>query len=402
MVKKLIFSVGMALLAMAGTAQTISFTNGAVTYSFSAGQAGEMTFAGETVAVGGRTFNLGEWSQICVGNDAVADGTVAVSYSGTAASVVVSGDVAPYVNVSVSGTRVVVDQSELVSDVTCGEITYVLRGESADGSFQLNGSYKSTIELLGLNLACTAGAAIDIRNGKRIALSAKSGTVNTISDGPGSQKGAIDCKGHLELKGRGALTVSGTQAHAIHSKEYVEIKNLTLTVAAAVKDGINCGQYFLMESGSLEIANVGDDGVQASFKDETDREADDTGTLTIAGGTLNITVTGDAAKCLTADGPAVVSGGTLQLTSNAKGKWDSTKSKTKASACIGADGNVDIRGGELTMKATGSGGKGISCDGVFTSTDGKLTIATTGGLLVYSGGSLNHNYTGSADRISSN
>lgn len=403
MVKNLILSAGMALWAIAGAAQTISFTNGAVTYSFSAAQAGEMTFDGAKVAVGGRVFDLGEWSRISVDEAAVAPGTVAVTYGASAASVVVAGDVAPYVDVAVSGARVVVSQSELVADNTCGEITYLLAGESADGSFQLNGSYKSTIELQGLTLACSTGAAIDIRNGKRIALSAKTGTVNTVSDGPGSQKGAIDCKGHLELKGHGMLTVSGAQAHAIHSKEYVEIKNLTLKVAAAVKDGINCGQYFLMESGSVEIANIGDDGIQASFKDETDREADDTGAMTIAGGSLTVTVGGDAAaKCLTADGDVVVSGGTLVLTSSAKGKWDSTKSKTKASACIGADGNVDIRGGELTMTATGSGGKGISCDGVFTSTDGKLTIATSGGMLVYSNGSLNHNYTSSADRISSN
>lgn len=81
--------------------------------------------------------------------------------------------------------------------------------------------------------------------------------------------------------------------------------------------------------------------------------------------------------------------------------WDSSKNKTKASSCIGADGDVTISGGELNLKATGSGGKGISCDGIFTMDDGKLNVATTGGLLVYSSGTLNHNYTGNAEKIAS-
>ena len=295
----------------------------------------------------------------------------------------------------------VLSQSSKVSAETCGEITYILRGESSDGSLTLNGSFKSTIELQGLTLTNPTGAAIDIQNGKRIALSAKNGTVNSLTDGSGSQKAALYCKGHLELKGKGELNVKGNNSHAISAKEYIEIKNLTLNVTGAVKDGINCNQYFLMESGTVHIANTGDDGIQASFKDDTDREAEDTGTITIAGGQLSVEISADASKGLKADGNVVVSGGTLDLTSTSNGIWDSSKNKTKASACIGADGDITISGGELNLKATGSGGKGISCDGIFYGNGGKTTISTTGGMLVYTNGKLNHNYTSSADRINS-
>lgn len=401
MMKTLFISAGLALCTFIAQAQTINFSNGQVTYSFPALIAGEMLFAGETVTVADRQFNLAEWSQIAVNDAAVEANTVDVRYAGGAASVTVAGNIAQYVDVAVDGAHVSITQSDMVSDATCGEITYVLTGESSDGSLLLNGSYKSTLELRGLALTNTAGAALDIKNGKRIALSAKSGTVNSLTDGSGSQKGAIDCKGHLELKGKGELTVRGTKSHAIYAKEYIEIKNLTLNVTGAVKDGINCGQYFLMESGIVTVAGTGDDGIQASFKDDADREPEDTGTLTVSGGTLTVGITADAAKCLKADADVVVTGGTLSLTSDANGIWDSAKSKTKASACIGADGDVTINGGDLTMKATGSGGKGVSCDGVFTCNDGKLTIATSGGMLVYSNGTLNHNYTSSADRINS-
>lgn len=390
-----------ALCALAANSQTINFSNGPVTYSFPAEITGEMNFADRGVTVAGRQFQLSEWSGINVDDSEVKDNTVTVIYASDKASVTIAGNIAPYVDARVSGAHVELVQSEEVGDATCGEITYVLEGESADGSFVLEGSYKATLELRGLSLENPSGAAIDILNGKRIELSAKNGTTNYLADGDGSQKGAINCKGHLELKGKGALTVEGRKSHAIYAKEYVEIKNLTLDITGAVKDGINCGQYFMMESGTVTIAGTGDDGIQAAYKDDANREEEDTGSITVKGGTLNVTVSADATKCLKADGDIAIADGTLTLVTNANGLWDSSKSKVKASACIGADGGVIISGGTLDLKATGSGGKGISCDGTFTGEGGKVTIATTGGLLVYSNGTLNHDYTGNAERINS-
>ncbi|MDE7386174.1 MAG: carbohydrate-binding domain-containing protein [Muribaculaceae bacterium] len=401
MKKHLIIAALAVSVALTGNAQTINFSKGGVTYSFPAETAGEMTFENECITVTERRFNLNEWSNFYVDNASVSKNTVAIQYSGNIATVNVSGDIAKYIEADVTGAHVTITQSDEVSESTCGEITYILKGEAADGSLTLNGSYKSTLELQGLRLVNKSGAAIDIQNGKRIAVSAKNGTVNSLTDGDGSQKGAIVCKGHLELKGKGQLTVSGNKSHAIYAKEYVEIKNLTLNITGAVKDGINCGQYFMMESGTLTITGTGDDGIQTAFKDDTDREAEDTGTLTVKGGTIDVSITADAAKCLKADADVIISGGTIKLHTGANGIWDSAKNKTKASACIGADGNVEVSGGTIDLTASGSGGKGISCDGVFRSDGGKITIATTGGMLVYSNGSLNHNYTASADRINS-
>lgn len=401
MMKRILFCAGMTLCAFFAHSQSINFSNGFVTYNFPAEVAGEMTFEGNSVRVAGRVFDLSEWSQLKVIDDSLSSNTVEVKYSESAAAVSVAGNIAPYVDVVVSAGHVTVNQSDLVSDATCGEITYILSGECADGEFTLNGTYKSTIELQGVTLTNPAGAALNIQNGKRIALSAKTGTVNSLTDGNGSQKGAIDCKGHLELKGKGELNLTGNKSHAVYAKEYIEIKNLTLNILGAAKDGLNCNQYFLMESGNVSIASTGDDGIQTSYKDDTDREAEDTGSITINGGTLTVAISADAAKCIKADADVIINGGTLNLASTANGIWDSSKSKTKASACIGADGDISINAGDLNLKATGSGGKGISCDGVFTMADGKLEVATSGGMLVYSNGSLNHNYTADAERIAS-
>lgn len=365
---------------MYADAQILNMVVGNVTYAFPASEAGVMNYQGcETLTVMGKTFRVADVAKMYVDDHEVTDNSVTVNYNGSVATMTVAGNVAQYVTPTIDGAHVSLVQSDAVSDDVCGEITYVLAGTSTDGEFSLEGSYKATVELNGLSLTNAAGAPLNIQDGKRIALSVKKGTENTLTDGvSGAQKGCIVCKGHLEMKGKGTLNVYGNTAHGIYSKEYVELKNCTVNVLAAAKDGINCNQYFLMESGTLSISGTADDGVQVSYKDATDRETEDTGTLTVNGGTLNISVTGTATKGLKADGDVVITDGELNLTTSGGGKWDADDVKTKACSCISADGHVRIDGGTLTLVSSGSGGKGISCDSTLTINGGTISVTTTG------------------------
>ncbi len=394
----------LALAAVTGlSAQTLNVVVGNVTYAVPSSQAGDMVYNnGETLTVLGRTVSLSDITKMYVDESGVTDNAVSVVYDGTSASVTVAGNVAKYVDATVTGAHVSIEQSADVSDDTCGEITYTLSGSSTDGEFALSGSYKATIELNGLTLANPSGAALDIQNGKRIDLSVKKGTENTLTDASsGSQKGCIVCKGHLELKGKGTLNVYGNTAHAIYAKEYVEMKNCTVNVLAAVKDGINCNQYFLLESGGLNVSGVGDDGVQVSYKDDTDREAEDTGSLTISGGTVNISVTGTATKGLKAEGNLLITDGTITVSTSGSGEWDSDDAKTKAASCLSADGAIQIDGGTLTLTSSGGGGKGINGDSTLVINGGDITITTTGGLYAYVNGTEYSNYTGNTDNLTS-
>ncbi len=389
-------------MAVSAGAQTLNVVVGQVTYAFPATQTGYMPYQnGNTLTVMGKTFSVYDITRMYVDNSDVTDNTVSVSYQEAEASVVVAGNVARYVTPTLSGAHVSIVQSDEVADSTCGEITYTLSGTSTDGAFEMEGSYKATVELNGLTLTNPSGAAILIQNGKRIDLSVKKGTENTLTDGAdGSQKACLACKGHLELKGKGTLNIYGNTAHAIYAKEYVEMKNCTVNVLAAVKDGINCNQYFLLESGALTISGVADDGVQVSYKDDTDREEEDTGALTISGGTLQATITGKAAKGLKAEGDITVTDGNINITTTSNGTWDSDDAKTKASAGISADGAVRIDGGTLTLSSSGAGGKGIGCDGDLTVNGGTINITTTGGMYAYVNGTEYTNYTGQSDRLS--
>ncbi len=393
----------LALYAMATVAQTLNVVVGDVTYAVPAAQAGDMTYAnGDSLTILGRGFFVNDITKMYVDNTAVEDNTVAVAYSGAQAKVVIAGNIARYVTATVDGAHVSIFQSEEVSESTCGEIIYSLSGSSTDGEFYMEGTYKASVELRGLTLTNPNGAAINIQDGKRIELSVKKDTENTLTDGAsGSQKGCLVCKGHLELKGKGVLNIYGNVAHGIYAKEYVEMKNCTVNVLSAVKDGLNCNQYFLMESGALNISGVADDGIQVSYKDDTDREAEDTGSITVSGGTINVTTTGTATKGLKADGDITVAGGEITVVTSGGGKWDTDDNKTKAASCLSADGKVQIDGGTLQLTSSGAGGKGINCDGEFIMNDGALTISTTGGLYAYVNGTEYSNYTGSTDRLTS-
>lgn len=392
------------LIAACARAQTLNVQVGSVTYAIPAAQAGEMVYAnGTTLTILGKTFVVSDIDRMYIDDTAVTDNTVSVSYDGAAASVTVAGNIARYVTPVVSGAHVSLTQSNEVGESTCGEITYVLSGESNNGEFYMEGSYKTTVELRGLSLSNPNGAPLDIQNGKRIVVSLKNGTENTLADCTGgNQKGCLVCKGHLELKGKGTLNIYGNTAHAIYAKEYVEMKNCTVNVLSAVKDGLNCNQYFLLESGSLHISGTGDDGIQVSFKDETDREAEDTGSISIEGGTLTVATTAVASKGIKADGDVTVSGGTLEITASGGGKWDMDEAKTKSATCISCDGNMQIDGGTLILSSTGSGGKGINSSGNLAINDGVVTISTHGGMYAYVNGREYDNYTGNTDRLGSN
>ena len=411
----LLFTVCISHLT--SSAQTLNVQVGNVTYQYPASQTGEMTYSdGETLTIMGKTFTLSDISSMSVDPSEVTDNLVQIAYNGTSARVTVAGNVAPYVTPTVSGAYVSIAQTNTAA-VDDDEITYQLSGTTTDGQFALSGSYKCTVSLAGVDLTCTTGAAIDITNSKRIQLSAKKGTENTLTDcAGGSQKACVYSKGQLQLQGNGTLNVVGNTKHAIKSGDYISVKNLTLNITSAVGDGINCEEYFLMKSGTVSISGTGDDGIQCDLggtastgeivADETTgtdaHDDEDSGNVYLEGGTLTITCSASAAKGVKADGDMKISGTTIDVTTTGNGQWDSDDAETKAASGLSCDGNMTVSGGSLTLTSSGSGGKGMKCDGVLTITDGTITVVTSGGLYYNNGSTENTNYTGNTDNVSSN
>ena len=372
------------LLTITAGAQTMNVVVGNTTYQFPAAQAGNMNYSadaasGTDLTIMGKVFNTSNITKIFIDNSNVTDNLVTVAYNGTEATVVVAGNVAQYVQPTINGAHVTIEQTN--TDAVDGdEITYQLAGTTSDGDFSLSGSYKCTVSLAGLTLTNPSGAAINITNGKRIQISAKNGTENTLTDGAnGAQSGCLYSKGQIQLQGKGTLNVYGKTKHGIKSGDYIQVKNLTLNVKSAVKDGISCNEYFLMESGTVNISGVGDDGIQAdldgttSTGETTDHEDEDSGNIYIEGGTLTVTATGVDTKAIKSAGDMRISDGNLTLKATGSG-----------SKCIKSDGKLTINGGTINATASGSNykygstsasAKAIKCDGALTINGGTI-IAT--------------------------
>ena len=389
--KKIYALVAVLLLTVAATAQTLNVHVGNITYQFPASRCGEMTYTdGTTLTILNKAFTLSDISSITVDDTEVTDNLVQVAYSGTSATVTVAGNVAQYVEPTVSGAYVSIAQSNTEA-IDNDEITYQLSGTTTNGQFALSGSYKCTVMLAGVNLTCSSDAAINITNSKRIQISAKKETSNTLTDGAnGSQKACLYSKGQLQLQGNGTLTVVGKTKHGIKSGDYITLKNLTLNITSAVGDGISCNEYFQMKSGTVTIKGVGDDGIQCDMDGDTStgetdaHDDEDSGNIYLEGGTLTVTTTAAASKGVKAAGDMRISNGEINVTTTGNGTYDIEEKDAKGCAGLDADGDMTINGGTLTLKSSGTGGKGIKADGTLTINGGTINATASGSNYSYS------------------
>lgn len=390
--------IGASLVVSLGTAaQTLNVVVGEVTYKIPAFQAGSMDYAdGSKLTILGKTFQLKEVTRMYVDHSDVADNSVSVTYNGSAAAVTVAGNCMIHLDVTVNGSAVSIVQDETVDT----EISYSLSGASDNGSFYMDGHYKATVVLDNLSLTCADSAAVNIENGKRIAIQLVG--ESTLKDSKASQgKGALMVNGHSEFDGDGTLNLYGYAKHAYWADEYVQLKKKftgTINILYAKKDSLNVNQYFLQNGGHFNVSGTLDDGIQVSADEEG-------GYATISGGSLTIDVTAAGSKGLKCDGNITIddskSAPTVTISNSGKGKWDSDDQEVKGAACMSSDANVTIAAGQISLTATGSGGKGLKCDSTLTITGGDLSVTTTGTTYVNIGGNQEYdgNYRGQLDRL---
>ena len=316
--------------------------------------------------------------------------TVTFSTSGNAT---VNGDYYEYA--SVSGNHVTINNSGTEF------VVYELKGTTSNGSFKLYGSKKQAIHLNGVNITNPNGAAINNQSGKRTYVYVE-GT-NKLADGSSAaytttgdedMKAVFFSEGQLIFSGSGSLTVTANNAKSksgIVSDDYVRfMSSPTVTVSAGTSSGhgVRGKDYVQITDGSLDITT------KAAMKKGIG--SDDY--VLVEGGTANITVSGGVA-------------------------YDSEDKEYTGTAGIKADNYFAMTGGTVTIKNTGTGGKGVHAGSYdYDSTNhtvadsyisgGTLNITTSGsesndvsskgikiGWVTKSGSGMNEKITGSAGNL---
>ena len=154
--------------------------------------------------------------------------------------------------------------------------------------------YKFDLELQGLSLVSSETNPITVLSGDEVSVTAKNGYENYIYDireavdeaDETKYSGAIYSKVDLEICGKGALTLVSENNNGIHSKDDLQVKNITLLVACVDNALKGNDSVELTEAVTTLIATQGD-GIKTTNSDISDK-GNQRGTITVSGGSHTV------------------------------------------------------------------------------------------------------------------
>lgn len=154
--------------------------------------------------------------------------------------------------------------------------------------------HKFDLELHGFSLVCRNTNPIVALSGDEITIKAKKDTNNYIYDtraaiDPTDEallSGAIHAEVDLEISGKGTLTLVSEHNNGIHSKDDLQVKNLTLLVSC-VDNALKGNDSVEITGGSTTLIASGGDGIKTSNSDISSK-GNQRGTVSITGGTHSI------------------------------------------------------------------------------------------------------------------
>ncbi|MBQ8431257.1 MAG: carbohydrate-binding domain-containing protein [Clostridia bacterium] len=178
-----------------------------------------------------------------------------------------------------------------IGEASVYSIAGTLRGNIV---IDVGDGYKFDLELCGVSLVCNATNPIEIRSGDEVAVKAKKDCENYIYDmrpaidgtDESLHAGAIHSEVDLEIGGKGSLTLVSENNNGIHSKDDLQVKNLTLLVAC-VDNALKGNDSVEITGGALTLIASGGDGIKTSNSDVSEK-GNQRGTVSILGGTHEI------------------------------------------------------------------------------------------------------------------
>lgn len=152
-------------------------------------------------------------------------------------------------------------------------------------------NHKFELEMQGLSIAATTMNPITILGGDKVTLTAKKGYQNFIYDqrpavSEEEYAGAIHAECDLTIGGKGSLTIISDNNNGIHTKDDLEVKNLTLFVFCT-DNALKGNDSVILAGGNITLIARQGDGVKTSNSDISEK-GKQRGTITVSGCTLNI------------------------------------------------------------------------------------------------------------------
>ncbi len=154
--------------------------------------------------------------------------------------------------------------------------------------------YKLELELTRFSLVSTEVNPIQVKNGNKVTITAKKNTENYIYDMRAAvdesdtsiTKGAIYSDVDLQIGGKGSLSVVSENNNGIHTKDDLEVKNLTLSVACE-DNALKGNDSVEITSGTITLISKSGDGIKTTNSDVSSK-GNQRGTVSITGANITI------------------------------------------------------------------------------------------------------------------
>jgi len=164
---------------------------------------------------------------------------------------------------------------------------YTISGDLAEGSIVVDAADAEVlINLNGVNIKSRTTSPINIIAADKVEISAKKDTLNYITDDREEASdtvptAAIYAESDLKIKGKGELYIYGNYNNGIHSKDDLDIKNLTLYVNA-LNNAIKGNDSVTIDTANVVAISKGGDGIKTTNSDISSK-GNQRGTITITG-----------------------------------------------------------------------------------------------------------------------
>ena len=247
-----------------------------------------------------------------------------------------------------------------------------ISGESNDGRLRIDSDVDYTLVLNGINLSSSHAPAINSTTKQKVNVVIADGTENALSDGSiyklsdtsEPTNGCLTSLGALTFNGNGTLRVTGNNKHAIHSKKSIKFNSGTYIVGKAASDAIHSGKDITVNDGNFNLSGMDGEGFDMD------------GEFKMTGGTINMQITGEAAKGIKCAETMKISDGSI--TATASGALKNKKGDLSYCTVLKCDSSATISGGEFHIINNSAGGKCISVDKNLTISGGEMYFETNG------------------------